>query len=59
MIGTWESIIILIAIVCLVLWLGKKSPEMARTAGKSIAEFKQGLKELPEEVNAIKEELKK
>jgi Sec-independent protein translocase protein TatA len=59
MIGIWESIIILIAIVLLVLWLGKKSPEMARTAGKSIAEFKQGLKELPKEVDTIKEEIKK
>lgn len=59
MIGTWEAITILIAIAVLVLWLGRKSPELARTAGKSIAEFKKGMKELPEEINEVKEELKK
>jgi Sec-independent protein translocase protein TatA len=47
------------AIAVLVLWLGRKSPELARTAGKSIAEFKKGMKEMPEAVNEIKEELKK
>ena len=59
MIGTWESLVILVAIILLVLWLGKKSPDLARTAGKSVSEFKKGLKEVPEEIGKIKEELKK
>jgi Sec-independent protein translocase protein TatA len=59
MIGTWETILILVAIVVLVAWLGKKSPKMARTAGESIAEFKKGMKEMPKELDDIKKELKK
>jgi TatA/E family protein of Tat protein translocase len=58
MIGTWESLVILVAVVLLVVWVGKKSPEMARNAGKSIREFKDGMKELPKAVEEIKQELK-
>lgn len=59
MLGIWESLAILIVIIILVVWLGKKSPEMARTAGQSISEFKAGMKELPDAVEETKKELKK
>lgn len=57
MLGTWEMIAIVVAILFLVLWLGKKSPDMARTAGKSIAEFKAGIKELPDALEDVKKEI--
>ena len=59
MLGTWESVLILIAVVLLVVWLGKRSPDMARQAGKSVREFKEGLKELPKAIDEVKDEIKK
>lgn len=41
--GHWE--IILIALVALLLFGGKRLPELARGLGKSITNFKSGLKE--------------
>ena len=40
-------------------WLGKKAPSIAHTTGKSIAEFKQGLKDLPSEIKKVEEEVSK
>lgn len=54
MIGIWEWLgIIVLALI--VLWiLGKKfkedAPTVARSAGRSISEFKEGLKEIPEAI---------
>lgn len=59
MIGIMETVTIVLAIAFLVFWLGKKSPELARNAGRSIAEFKQGMKDLPVEIQGIKEEINK
>ena len=50
MIGSWELIVILI--VVLVLFGGKKLPELARNLGKGLREFKkasQGIEEKDEE----------
>lgn len=59
MLGIWETLAIIAVVVGFVLWFGKKAPETARTAGKTVAEFKQGLKELPKAIDEVKEELKK
>ena len=50
MIGSWELIVIMI--VVLVLFGGKKLPELARNLGKGMREFKkasQGIEEKDEE----------
>jgi len=59
MLGIWETIAIAVIVIAFILWFGKKAPETARSAGRSIAEFKKGLKELPEAIDEVKEEIKK
>lgn len=51
----WEWIII--ALVILLLFGGKKIPELMRGLGKGVKSFKQGMKEVEEEVNDIKGDL--
>jgi sec-independent protein translocase protein TatA len=46
MIGGWEWV--LIGAVVLLLFGGRKLPELARAMGSSITQFKKGLKEDPE-----------
>jgi len=62
MIGIWEWIIIILITLITVWAVGKKykedAPTIARTAGKSLREFKEGLKEIPKELNEIKDEVK-
>lgn len=56
MIGLWEIIGILV-LVAIIYFIGKKAPALARNTGKSISEFKRGIKNIPEEVKAgMKEE---
>lgn len=43
MLGTWE--IILIALVILLIFGGKKIPELMKGLGKGVHSFKEGLKE--------------
>ena len=50
----WEWIIILI--VVLLLFGGKKIPELMRGLGKGVKSFKQGLNDAKEELNKIDEE---
>lgn len=57
MIGTWE--IILIVLVILLIFGGKKIPELMRGIGKGIKSFKEGLHEKAEEEKELKEEVKK
>jgi Sec-independent protein translocase protein TatA len=59
MLGIWETIVIAAVVIAFILWFGKKAPDTAKNAGKCIAEFKQGLKDLPEAVDEVKTELKK
>jgi Sec-independent protein translocase protein TatA len=59
MLGVWESIAITVIVIAFILWFGKKAPDTARSAGKCISEFKQGLKELPDAIEEVKQEAKK
>ncbi len=53
-VGPWEVIIILV--VVLVIFGGKKIPELARGLGQGLREFKKATHEIKEEVeNATKE----
>jgi sec-independent protein translocase protein TatA len=51
--GPWEMAII--AVVALLLF-GRRLPEVGRSLGKGIVEFKKGLKEVQDEVNKPAEE---
>lgn len=51
--GGWEWIIILVVAVLL---FGRRLPEIARGMGKSITEFKKGIKEAQEEVTKTVDE---
>ena len=53
--GFWE--IVIIALVVLLLFGGKKIPELMRGLGKGVKNFKDGIKEVEEEVNEIKKEI--
>lgn len=55
-IGTTE--LMLIAGIALLLFGGKKLPEMMRGLGQGIQEFKKGTKEITNPVNEIKEDVK-
>ena len=51
----WEWIII--ALVVLLLFCGKKIPELMRGLGKGVKSFKQGMKEVEDDVKEIKKEI--
>ena len=51
----WEWVII--ALVILLLFGGKKIPELMKGLGKGAKSFKQGMKEAEEEMKTIKNEL--
>ena len=53
--GFWE--IVIIALVVLLLFGGKKIPELMSGLGKGVKNFKDGLKEVEEEVNEIKKDI--
>ncbi len=55
--GGWE--ILAIALIALLLFGGKKLPELARGLGKSITNFKSGLHESPEDETETTSEQKK
>ena len=55
-IGTTE--LMLIAGIALLLFGGKKLPEMMRGMGRGISEFKKGAKEASEPFEEVKDELK-
>jgi len=52
-IGTWEWIAIL---VVLLLLFGSRLPNVMRSLGKSVTEFKKGMNEIDEEVKPDKKE---
>ena len=52
--GFWE--IALIVLVVLLLFGGKKIPELMRGLGKGVKSFKEGMKEVEAEVNEIKKD---
>ena len=51
----WEWIII--ALVVLLLFGGKKIPELMRGLGKGVKSFKEGLKDVEEDVKEIKKDI--
>lgn len=54
-IGLWEWVII--ALVILLLFGGRKIPELMRGLGKGLKSFKEGMKEVEEDVKDIKKDL--
>ncbi|HOG06190.1 MAG TPA: twin-arginine translocase TatA/TatE family subunit [Paludibacter sp.] len=55
--GTGE--IILVALVVLLIFGGKKIPELMRGLGKGVSQFKKGVKEVDDEINATLDDLDK
>ena len=53
--GTWE--IVAIVLVILLLFGGKKIPELMRGLGKGVKEFKGGMKEAEKEFDDIKKDV--
>ena len=53
--GFWE--IVLIALVVLLLFGGNKIPELMRGLGKGVKNFKDGMKEVENEVEEIKKDI--
>ena len=50
--------IIIIALVILLLFGGKKIPELMRGLGKGVSQFKKGMNEIEQEINADPEQNK-
>lgn len=57
--GIGAGEIIIIALVILLLFGGKKIPELMRGLGKGVRSFKEGMNEAKEEVQGIKEDIEK
>ena len=51
--------IIIIALVILLLFGGKKIPELMRGLGKGVSQFKKGMKDIEEEINTEPENKEK
>ncbi len=54
--GPWE--IALVVLVIIILFGGKKIPELARGLGKALKEFRKTTKDLKDEVNSAAEDVK-
>ncbi|MBQ0122210.1 MAG: twin-arginine translocase TatA/TatE family subunit [Bacteroidales bacterium] len=54
----WQEILVILLIV-LLLFGGKKIPELMRGLGKGVKSFKQGMKEVEGDVEEIKNDIKK
>lgn len=54
-IGTWE--IVLIVFIILLLFGGKKIPELMRGLGKGVKSFKEGMKDVEKELDDVKKEI--
>ena len=54
-IGTWE--LVAIVLIVLLLFGGKKIPELMKGLGKGIKSFKEGMNEVEKEVNNVKKEI--
>ena len=56
-IGPWQ--IIIIALVIVLLFGGKKIPELMKGLGKGVKSFKEGMNEIEEQINQADESPKK
>ena len=54
--GPWEIVIIMLVII--LIFGGKKIPELARGLGKGLKEFQKTTNEIKDEVNAADEDVK-
>ena len=54
--GPWEIVLILLVII--LIFGGKKIPELARGLGKGLREFKKTTKEIKDEVDTVTEDMK-
>ena len=54
-IGVWEWVII--ALVVLLLFGGKKIPELMKGLGKGVKSFKEGMKDVEDDVKEIKKDI--
>ncbi len=57
MIGTWE--IVAIVLVVLLLFGGKKIPELMKGLGQGVKSFKQGMNEVEKEIKEVDNDYKK
>ena len=57
MLGTWE--IVAIVLVVLLLFGGKKIPELMKGLGKGVKSFKQGMNEVEKEIKEIDTDINK
>ena len=57
MLGTWE--IVAIVLVILLLFGGKKIPELMRGLGKGVKSFKQGMNEVEKEIKEVDDDYNK
>lgn len=53
--GFWE--IVIIALIVLLLFGGKKIPELMKGLGKGVKNFKDGMKDVENDVNDIKKDI--
>ena len=56
-IGPWQ--VVIIALVILLLFGGKKIPELMKGLGKGVKSFKEGTNEIEDQINQADETLKK
>ena len=56
-IGPWQ--VVIIALVILLLFGGKKIPELMKGLGKGVKSFKEGMNEIEDQINQADETLKK
>ena len=56
-VGGWE--VVIIALVILLLFGGRKIPELMRGIGKGIRSFKDGIKDVEQEIEDVDSEIKK
>lgn len=54
-VGFWE--IVIIALVVLLIFGGKKIPELMKGLGKGVKSFKEGIKEVEDEVKDVKKDI--
>ena len=54
--GPWEIVLILMVII--LIFGGKKIPELARGLGKGLREFKKTTREIKDEVDTVTEDVK-
>ena len=57
MLGTW--VIVAIVAIVLLLFGGKKIPELMQGLGKGVKSFKQGMNEVEKEIKSVEDDVKK